>query len=161
MSDRIQWSEGDIEGCQIRSLREFRDERGWLAEFFRRDELPEQLHPVMGYLSLTHPGVVRGPHEHEEQTDLFLFFDGRFRVYLWDARQDSPTYGNRKRVELGLSNKAVVIIPPGVVHAYRNVGDSDACIVNCPNALYAGEDKAGPVDEIRHEDLEDSPFMMD
>lgn len=161
MIQKTTWKDGEIEGCRIQHLRQFSDERGWLAEFFREDELPKELHPVMGYLSLTHPGVARGPHEHEAQTDLFLFFDGHFRVYLWDARRQSPTSGHRRRLELGASEKAVVIVPPGVVHAYRNIGDTDAFIVNCPNALYAGQDKAEPVDEIRHEDLDDSPFVMD
>ena len=161
MTGSIKWRDGDIEGCRIQPLRRFSDDRGWLAEFFRQDELPADLHPVMGYLSLTHPGVARGPHEHENQTDLFLFFDGQFRVYLWDARADSPTYGTRQVLDLGKSNLAAVIVPPGVVHAYRNVGDSDALIVNCPNALYAGEGKSETVDEIRHEELEDSPFRME
>lgn len=161
MSPNNTWTDGEIEGCRIQPLRQFSDERGWLAEFFREDELPEELHPVMGYLSLTHPGIARGPHEHEAQTDLFLFFDGQFRVYLWDARRSSPTFGHRRRLELGAAEKAVVIVPPGVVHAYRNVGETDAFIVNCPNALYAGEGKGEPVDEIRHEDLEDSPYVMD
>ncbi|MEX0820716.1 MAG: dTDP-4-dehydrorhamnose 3,5-epimerase family protein [Rhodothermales bacterium] len=161
MSDPIQWKRGDIQGCTIRDLELFTDERGWLAEFFRKDELPEGLHPRMGYVSLTHPGVTRGPHEHEEQTDLFLFFDGYFRVYLWDARADSPTHGYRMRLDAGAARRAALIVPPRVVHAYRNVGDDDALIVNCPNRLYAGENKQGPVDEIRHEDRPDSPFKID
>lgn len=161
MSDPIQWNSGDISGCTIRDLELFTDERGWLAEFFRRDELPDELHPRMGYLSLTRSGVVRGPHEHEDQTDLFLFFDGTFRIYLWDARPDSPTLGNRMRFDAGAARRTAVIIPPGVVHAYRNTGDDDAFIVNCPNRLYAGKNKRGPVDEIRHEDQPDSPFRID
>lgn len=142
-------------------LRKFGDERGWLAEFFRRDEVPEELRPAMGYLSLTHPGVARGPHEHEEQADLFLFFSGTFRLYLWDTRPDSPTYGHRVRTNLGEQDPAVVIIPPGIVHAYRNDGDRDAYIINCPNRLYAGQGKQGPIDEIRHEDRPGSPFVLD
>ncbi len=155
------WRDGAIDGCEIRILTAFEDERGWLAEFFRRDELPASLLPAMGYLSLTHAGVARGPHEHAEQTDLFLFFSGTFRLYAWDARDDSPTCGRRVREDLGEARRAAVLIPPGVVHAYRNVGDVDAYIINCPNRLYAGEGKRGPVDEIRYEDREDSPFFLD
>lgn len=159
--DQIEWQSGAIDGCEIRLLEPFRDERGWLAEFFRRDELPEALHPAMGYLSLTHPGIARGPHEHADQTDLFLFFSGTFRMYLWDARAESPTYGRRMREDLGEARRAAVLIPPGVVHAYLNVGRADAYIVNCPNRLYAGPGKREPVDEIRHEDRADSPFVLD
>lgn len=160
-TQRTRWRDGAIDGCEIRILTAFEDERGWLAEFFRRDEQPESLQPAMGYLSLTHPGVARGPHEHTEQTDLFLFFDGTFRLYAWDARADSRTYGHRVRDDLGEARCAAVVIPPGVVHAYRNVGDADAYIINCPNRLYAGEGKSGPVDEIRHESRDDSPYVLD
>lgn len=154
------WKDAPIEGCPVTPLRKFSDERGWLAEIFRHDELPEPLHPVMGYLSLTHPGVARGPHEHRDQTDLFVFFDGMFRLYLWDTREASPTSGHRQVLDLGRDTPATVIVPPGVVHAYRNIGNTDALIFNCPNQLYAGHGKQEPVDEIRHEDLPNSPFVM-
>lgn len=160
-STPTKWTEGPIDGCTLRVLTAFEDKRGWLAEFFRHDELPSEVHPAMGYLSLTHPGVARGPHEHAEQTDLFLFFSGTFRLYAWDAREHSPTFRHRMRRELGQSHPTAVIIPPGVVHAYRNVGEEDAYIVNCPNRLYRGEGKQEAVDEIRHEDRTDSPFVLD
>ena len=155
------WTDGPIEGCEIKSLKKYSDERGWLGEFFRRDELPESLHPVMGYLSLTHPGVTRGPHEHTHQTDLFLFFSGQFTLYLWDDRDKSPTYMRRQVLQVGVENPVIAIVPPGVVHAYKNSGDTNALVANCPNRLYAGEGKKEPVDEIRHEEREDSKFEID
>ncbi|MFQ5568562.1 MAG: dTDP-4-dehydrorhamnose 3,5-epimerase family protein [Rhodothermales bacterium] len=155
------WTDAPIDGCLITPLTKFSDTRGWLAEIFRQDELPAELHPVMGYISLTHPGTARGPHQHVDQTDLFVFFDGTFRFYLWDTRRDSPTYGHRQIIDLGADRPSVALVPPGVVHAYRNVGSRDALIINCPNRLYAGEGKTGPVDEIRHEDRDDTLFAMD
>lgn len=156
----MSWIDAPIEGCSITPLAKYADERGWLAEFFRQDELPPTVHPVMGYLSMTHPGVARGPHEHRDQTDLFVFFDGLFRLYLWDARADASTHGHRQVFDLGREHPATVIVPPGVVHAYRNIGEENALIINCPNRLYAGEGKQEPVDEIRHEDISDSPYVM-
>ncbi|GAB5517761.1 MAG: dTDP-4-dehydrorhamnose 3,5-epimerase family protein [Rhodothermales bacterium] len=155
------WTDGTIEGCTLTPLKPFSDERGWLAEFFRHDELGTNLHPVMGYVSMTRPGVARGPHEHVEQTDLFVFFHGTFRLYLWDTRNDSPTKGVRAVYTVGEAEPAIILVPPGVVHAYKNTGSTDGLIVNCPNQLYAGVGKAQPVDEIRHEDLADSPFTLD
>lgn len=157
----MHWKDAPIDGCPITPLKKFSDGRGWLTEFFRQDDLPPALHPIMGYISLTHPGVERGPHEHRNQTDLFVFFNGTFRLYLWDTRPGSPTCGHRQVVDLGEANPAVAIVPPGVVHAYRNVGERDAVIINCPNRLYAGEGKQEPVDEIRHEDQAASVFVMD
>lgn len=160
LNEAFVWTDAPIEGCPVTPLRKFADARGWLTEFFRHDELDAPLRPVMGYLSLTNPGVARGPHEHADQTDLFVFFSGHFRLYLWDARPNSSTFGHRQIVDVGEANPATAIVPPGVVHAYRNVGEADALIVNCPNRLYAGEGKREPVDEIRHEDRPDSPFVM-
>ena len=60
----------------------------------------------------------------------------------------------------GEENACTVVIPPGVVHAYRNVGESDAYVLNFPDALYAGDGKKEPIDEIRHEDDPDSPFQF-
>jgi dTDP-4-dehydrorhamnose 3,5-epimerase len=45
----------------------------------------------------------------------------------------------------------LLIIPPGVVHAYRNVGSGPGWVFNCPNRLYKGPERKEPVDEIRHE----------
>ncbi len=162
MSDRLdtQWIDGVIDDVVLKPLRSFDDGRGWLMEFFRHDELDAGLHPVMGYVSSTAPGIARGPHEHRHQTDLFVFFHGTFRLYLWDARHESPTRNVRQILAVGESNPCTVIVPPGIVHGYRNVGQRDALIINCPNKLYAGEGKTGPVDEIRHEDRPGGPFIM-
>ncbi|MDQ7041299.1 MAG: dTDP-4-dehydrorhamnose 3,5-epimerase family protein [Rhodothermus sp.] len=157
----MNWKEGPIEGVIVRPLKRYEDTRGWLAEFFRQDELDPSVYPVMGYVSLTHPGITRGPHEHREQTDLFVFFHGRLRMYLWDARSDSPTYGYRQVLDVGEAHPVTVLVPPGVVHAYRNIGDRPALLVNCPNRLYAGWGRQEPVDEIRHENRPDHPFHMD
>lgn len=160
-SAATEWREGEIHDCPIRPLKKFHDERGWLAEIFRHDELDPALYPTMGYLSLTKPGVERGPHEHNDQTDLFVFFSGTFRLFLWDSRESSPTHGVRTVIDLGENHPAAVIVPPGVVHAYRNISDREALIFNCPNRLYGGWNRAEEVDEIRHEDRDDDLYAMD
>ena len=68
--------QSEIEGVLIRPLKRYTDSRGWLIEVLREDELPEEFVPAMGYISLTHPGVARGPHEHRDQTDGFAFLSG-------------------------------------------------------------------------------------
>jgi dTDP-4-dehydrorhamnose 3,5-epimerase len=151
-----------IEGVVIRELVRFTDQRGWLIELFRRDELDPLLFPAMSYISMTNPGVARGPHEHVDQTDYFCFLGpSTFRLYLWDNRSGSSSYQQSFRVNLGESRPAIVIVPPGVVHAYQNIGAVDGLVFNAPNRLYAGEGKKKAVDEIRHEDDADFPFRLD
>jgi dTDP-4-dehydrorhamnose 3,5-epimerase len=156
------FTEGEIEQVVMHSLKLFRDARGWLVEIFRHDELNKDQWPVMAYISQTLPGVTRGPHEHVDQTDGFAFIGpSDFKLFLWDTRPSSPTIGKRKIVLVGESNPVAVWIPPGVVHAYRNVGTSPGLVFNAPNRLYAGHGKNEPIDEIRHEDTEFSQFRMD
>ncbi|MDP2877674.1 MAG: dTDP-4-dehydrorhamnose 3,5-epimerase family protein, partial [Holophaga sp.] len=101
----MNFKKGLIEGVKVTPLKKFVDERGWLAELFRHDEVAEEFHPVMSYISVTLPGVLRGPHEHVDQADLFAWVGpGDFKLTLWDNRKESPTYLNRMEVFLGINN---------------------------------------------------------
>ncbi len=146
-----------MEGVLIKKLAVHDDSRGWLAEVFRTDETG--FRPAMSYISMTRPGVARGPHEHLDQSDYFCFF-GSFRLYLWDNRRESSTYG--KRITLDTEGAPhVAVVPPRVVHAYKNVGAADAFVINLPDRLFRGEKKAFPVDEVRYEDDPASPYSID
>ena len=150
-----------IEGVQLKKIRKFVDERGWLAELWRDDEASEKIMPAMCYASVTHPGITRGPHEHVDQTDWFCFLGpSNFLVCLWDNRPKSPTYGHHMRFVVGQDDPTVVIVPEGVVHGYKNIGSVDGLVTNLPNRLYGGKARKEPVDEIRHEDEATSPFVM-
>jgi dTDP-4-dehydrorhamnose 3,5-epimerase len=157
--DLLPFRPGKVEGIHWKLLKPHHDERGWLCELFRQDELAADLQPAMGYLSQTLPGVTRGPHEHLQQTDSFCFFGpAEWRLYLWDNRPESPSYLCH---EIAILREPMsVVIPPGIVHAYRNVGDVAGLVVNCPNRLYRGEGRSDPVDEIRHEDDPKSVFRL-
>jgi dTDP-4-dehydrorhamnose 3,5-epimerase len=156
------FDDGAIEGVHTRPLTRHKDQRGWLVELFRSDELPADNMPQMAYVSETLPNVVRGPHEHRDQSDCFAFIGpSDFRLYLWDDRKDSPTYRNRQTLLVGESNPLLVTVPPGVVHAYKNVGDRPGWVFNCPNRLYAGIGRKGPVDEIRHEEGDETRYGVD
>ena len=155
-------TKGPIGDVVISNFRKAIDERGWLTEIFRHDDLPEEYHPAMCYVSVTLPGVLRGPHEHVDQADLFAWVGpGDFKVSLWDNRPESPTYGNRMEFFMGANNPGSAIIPKGVVHCYRCISADPGFVINCPNRLYAGDGKLSPVDEIRHEDDPENPFVKD
>ena len=120
---------GDIHDVVIKSLKKFHDDRGWLIELFRHDDLEEEFYPVMAYISQTKSGIARGPHEHVDQADYFCFLDpSNFKIYLWDARKDSPTYNKKMTIVGGEQNPISMIVPKGVVHAYKNVGKIDGIV---------------------------------
>jgi dTDP-4-dehydrorhamnose 3,5-epimerase len=158
----MQFHEGSIDGVIWKPLRKFHDDRGWLCELFRHDELPAEFHPVMAYISETRPGVARGPHEHVDQADFFCFIGpSNFKMYLWDTRKRARTYLAAETKIVGADQPMGLVVPPGVVHAYKNVGSVNGIVFNAPNRLYKGQGRKEPVDEIRHEDLQDTPFRLD
>ncbi len=151
------FTEGEIAGVLIRKFSEFHDRRGWLSELYRIDETGEY-RAAMTYLSVTNPGLTRGPHEHIDQTDYFCFM-GAFTLYLWDNRKNSQTYGEKMVIEN--ADRLIVVVPPGVVHAYKNSGETEGIVLNFPDRLYAGWGKKEKVDEVRYENDPESPFRIE
>ena len=113
------FQKGPIEGVVIAPFRKFVDERGWLAEIFRHDELPAWFRP------------------------------------------ESTSYNRRTEVAMGGNNPGSVLIPKGVVHCYRCISTDAGVVINCPDRLFMGQGKAEPIDEIRHEDDPENPFVKD
>lgn len=142
----------------MKAMTRYTDKRGWLIELYRDDELPEGFKPVMSYISVTLPGIARGPHEHVNQTDGFIFLFGKMELHLWDSREGKGDFHEVHVV--GVDNPVFVTVPPGVVHAYKNIGDVDGMVLNFPDQLYAGWGKKEPVDEIRHEEEATSRYKL-
>lgn len=158
---------GRLSGVVFEKLPRYDDPRGHLVQLFRKDELsrlhrqggPRVDYPPMAYLSVTEADVARGPHEHLTQTDIFIFCRSRFEIFLWDNRPKSNTHWGRQRLLTTAEDYWRLIIPPGVVHAYRALGNTGT-VINCPDKLYAGWEQEQPVDEIRHENDSGSPFQF-
>ncbi|MCK4553395.1 dTDP-4-dehydrorhamnose 3,5-epimerase family protein [Candidatus Parcubacteria bacterium] len=148
-----------IKDVIIKKLNKYKDDRGWLAEIYREDE--DRFEPAMGYISVTKPGIIRGPHEHVEQSDCFVFVGpGSFELHLWDRREESKTNGEYVEITVGENNPTMVIVPPGVVHGYKCVSKCDAWCVNLPDKLFKGRDKKEEIDEIRWENQKDSSYKI-
>ena len=158
----MNFTQRDINDVVVYPLKKFYDDRGWLAELFRHDELSEEFYPAMSYISFTKPGIQRGPHEHVDQADLFCFIGpSTFKMMMWDNRPSSSTYNSMMTLYVGQDSPIAVVVPKGVVHGYKNVGETDGMVINCPNRLYMGEGKREPIDEIRHEDDPGTLYRMD
>ena len=157
----MQFKRGEIKGVIIEQLTKFSDERGYLVETFRTDNLPSKLRPVMSYVSYTKPGVSRGPHEHMEQTDIFCFMGpGNFKIKLWDNRKESKTFRCYMDMVGGDDNPIRIIVPPGIAHGYKNISkEAIGMVLNYPDQLYQGWTRKEEVDEIRHEDKKDEFYL--
>ena len=128
-----------IHGVVVKKLAMYGDQRGWLTEVYRSDEAAYK--PEMAYVSFTNHNKIRGPHEHKQQSDFFIFTGpGKFIVYLWDNRKSSPTYKEKLKLVVG-EEPTSILIPPGVVHAYKCISKDGGFNINLPDTLYKGKGK--------------------
>lgn len=157
----MKFKSGEIEGVIVKKLTRFSDERGYLVETYRTDNLPNKLKPMMSYISYTKAGIARGPHEHEKQTDIFCFMGpGNFKIKLWDNRKNSKTFGNYTELIGGKDSPLQVVVPPGVVHGYKNISEVEiGMVLNYPDKLYGDLNKKEKIDEIRYENKEDGFYL--
>lgn len=157
----VQFSDGEIQGVVFRPLQVQGDARGGLTELFRSDEMAQEFRPAMATASWTEPGVVRGPHEHLDQSNLLVFLGPQsFKLILWDNRPASATYRHTLRRIVGGDLPMSVLVPPGIVHAFQNLGQEPGLSLNFPNRLFGGERRQLTPDAIRHERDENSPFKV-
>lgn len=99
-----------IENVKTKNLRVIPDERGWLMEILRCDEdLFEKFGQV--YFTTVYPGVIKAWHLHKKQRDNFTCVNGMVKVALYDARKNSPTYGEVNEFFIGEKNPKLISIP--------------------------------------------------
>ena len=124
-----------IDGVKTKNLKVIPDERGWLMEILRcDDELYEKFGQL--YFTPTYPGVVKAWHLHQKQRDNFTCAYGMVKVALYDARKNSPSYGELNEFFIGEKNPRIISIPTFVYHGFKAIGDNTAFCINVPNNPY-------------------------
>lgn len=115
-----------IENTPLEGLRIIRpvvhsDERGFVTELFRIDELKKVLGYDPGFVralhSRSHKGVLRGMHA-EPCHKLFYVEHGSVFSAIADIRPDSPTFGKVRTGILDDENRHVLYIPPGFANGF-------------------------------------------
>lgn len=144
--------QGLIAGVDVRRLKVNRDPRGILVETLKTDWTdvysPDDRPFAQTYYSLTNSGVARDEdrwHLHFEQEDRFVVPLGDALLALYDAREDSPTFGVLNLVPLGEScgddGQLMTVIPRGVYHCFMVVSERPALLLNYPTSLYNPQDE--------------------
>jgi dTDP-4-dehydrorhamnose 3,5-epimerase len=132
----------------VDEIRQFADDRGMLCEIWRVDDDKEKsVPPLMSYWSVTNPFVMRGPHEHTAQCDWFVTWFSRMVYQLYN-----PHTGEMFHFITEPNKVYRVKVDVGIIHSYRNLELRPATTGNFPSALFMGQDKKSPIDEIRHEE---------
>lgn len=124
-----------IAGVRHKKLQKHCDDRGYFAELVRDDEGLLKRFGQMS-VSMSYPGVIKAFHYHEEQDDIWYFPLGNAQVVLYDLRQESESYQETNVFYMGEENPSVLLIPRGVAHGYRVLGNRPLMIVYLTTQSY-------------------------
>lgn len=119
-----------IDGVQIVPLKKFTDARGKVMHMLRVDA-PHFLAFGEIYFSLVNPGAIKAWHFHHRMSLNYAVPSGEITFVLYDAREQSPSYGKVQVIPLGEENYNLVIVPPGIWNGFACVGDRPALVANC------------------------------
>lgn len=137
-------AEGTIDGVRIEPYPLWPDDRGYFLEIARmRQGLAAGFPPESTQVSaaLSYPQTVKAFHYHMRQTDLWAPARGMFQVALADLRDGSPTFGGRNTLYVGELRPWRILIPPGVAHGYKVIGNEPAMLVYVTDRHYDPQDE--------------------
>ncbi len=125
-----------IDGLVSHPLRPIEDARGEVIEVFRPSWglSPDPL-VFINQVSIR-PGKVKGWNLHRKQEDRIYVCRGTMQWAFYDHRPDSPTFELLNVFIISERNRALLIIPRGVFHAAKNVGQNEAIFINMPTRAY-------------------------
>lgn len=120
-----------IAGAVEFTPRQFDDERGLFAEWYRFDSLAEVIgHPLdlrQANVSVSHRGVVRGIHFADvppSQAKYVTVMQGAIIDYVIDIRVGSPTFGRAEAVPLDSVDRRALYIAEGLGHCFVALDDN-------------------------------------
>lgn len=133
-----------IEGVRLAAVRLWPDDRGYFLEVARLGTslaagFPSESTQVSAALS--YPGTIKAFHYHASQTDLWIPCQGMLQVALADLRVGSPTFGRRNTLYVGTLRPWQILIPPGVAHGYKVIGELPAMLVYLTDRHYDPSDE--------------------
>ena len=133
-----------IDGVIIRPYDLWPDDRGYFLEVARMGQglaasFPAESTQVS--TALSYPGIIKAFHYHLHQTDLWVPAAGMFQVTLVDLRPESRTFGRKNTIYAGSLKPWQLLIPPGVGHGYKVIGEQPAILVYVTNRLYNPKDE--------------------
>lgn len=120
------------------------DDRGYFQEVGRFGQGLLKSFPAASTqvsAALSYPGTIKAFHFHRHQTDVWCPVAGMLQVALVDLRPDSATFGVRNTLYVGTLRPWHLVVPPGVGHGYKVLGQEPAVLVYCTDRIYNPEDE--------------------
>ncbi len=128
--------EHGIDGVQFRPTRPVAHADGHVTEVARASwdiiEKPiEQVH-----ITTTLPGHVRAWGLHQLGSDRLFVVNGLVKLVVFDGRKDSATFGRLAEYIVSEKNPGLLMIAPYLYHGWKNIGETEATIINMPDRMY-------------------------
>jgi dTDP-4-dehydrorhamnose 3,5-epimerase len=120
------------------------DDRGYFLEAMRAGCGPTADFPLASTqvsATLSYPGSIKAFHYHRDQTDCWIPSMGALQVALVDLRPQSPTFGRRNTLYVGVMRPWRVNIPPGVAHGYKALGNDPSMLIYVTSRFYDAADE--------------------
>jgi dTDP-4-dehydrorhamnose 3,5-epimerase len=128
-----------IEGLMFRPARPAPHEDGHVTEVARSDWPIVDGPIVQVHITTTYIGRVRAWGLHQFSADRLFVVDGFVRIVVYDGRKNSATFGNINEFAISAKNPGLLFIPPYLYHGWKNIGTTDATIINMPTVMYNHE----------------------
>ena len=128
-----------IEGVVFRATRPVPHEDGHVTEVARSSWGILATPIVQVHITTTLPGRVRAWGLHQVSMDRLFVVSGLVTIVVFDGRIGSPTQGRVNAFTLSEKNPGLLLVPPNLYHGWKNIGTSDAVIINMPDRLYEHE----------------------
>jgi dTDP-4-dehydrorhamnose 3,5-epimerase len=129
-----------IDGVRYRLTRPVSHDDGHLTEAFRPDWGMTEAPVAQVNLTVTFPGRIRAWGIHRFTVDRLFAATGSLCIVCFDGRRESPTFGCVNEFMLGARNQGLVVVPPGVYHGWKNIGEDEAAIISMPSQPYDYDD---------------------
>lgn len=125
-----------LAGVAFRPTRPVPHEDGHVTEVARADwQLVggplDQVH-----ITTTFAGRIRAWGLHQFSTDRLFVVSGLVKIVLFDGRRESPTMGKLNEFVVSEKNPGLLIVPPNIYHGWKNIGTTEAVIINMPVRAY-------------------------
>jgi dTDP-4-dehydrorhamnose 3,5-epimerase len=125
-----------IEGVVFRPTRPVPHEDGHVTEVARAswDIMGEPV--VQVHVTTTLPGRIRAWGLHQRNSDRLFVAAGLVKIAVFDGRLESPSHGRVNEFIVSEKNPGLLIIPPNLYHGWKNIGVTEAIIINMPSSMY-------------------------
>jgi dTDP-4-dehydrorhamnose 3,5-epimerase len=143
------FNETPLKGSYVINLEPFRDDRGWFARTFCKEEF-QQIGHQKEWLQLNHSytkekGLIRGLHYQLppfSEIKLVRCIAGKVYDVIVDIRKNSSTFLQWFGAELSAENKKMIYIPEGFAHGFQTLTD-DCELIYHHTAMYKPGSEGG------------------